>query len=404
MKPGFLEKLLDRIGRVQPEEIEQLVGRLAQEKGFLENLFNAIQEGIIVADMSGQVVYLNSAAAEFFSLDPEDSIGRPLEQCIPGLPWEAVATTDGVTSRDLEIFYPENRYLNFYATPIRVDPEAVQKATKRQVEEDEPVGVAMIVRDITETRKSTQETIESERLSALTLLAAGVAHEIGNPLNSLTIHLQIMERRLRKLGERAQKELGESVTVARDEIKRLDFIINQFLRAIRPTTPEMQPTNINEVILESLSFLSGEIGNRDILVETQLHEPLPNVRVDRNQMKQAFYNIIKNSTQAMSQGGILHVQSERTDEFVIVSFRDTGGGISEENMARIFQPYFSTKETGTGLGLLIVRRIVREHGGEIQLDSREGEGLTFRLLLPLFDRQVRLLKAGKDRDTEEETK
>jgi len=123
MKPGFLEKLLDRIGRVQPEEIQQLVGRLAQEKGFLENLFNALQEGVIVADMNGRIVYLNSAAAKLFSLDPESTLGRPLEESIRGLPWEAVATAEQVTSRDLEIFYPENRFLNFYSTPIRVDPE-----------------------------------------------------------------------------------------------------------------------------------------------------------------------------------------------------------------------------------------------------------------------------------------
>jgi len=397
MKPGFLEKLLDRIGRVQPEEIQQLVGRLAQEKGFLENLFNALQEGVIVADMNGRIVYLNSAAAKLFSLDPESTLGRPLEESIRGLPWEAVATAEQVTSRDLEIFYPENRFLNFYSTPIRVDPEALGKPKRRnRTQEDEPVGYAMIVRDITETRRSTQETIESERLSALTLLAAGVAHEIGNPLNSLTIHLQIMERRLRKLGDKAQKELGEPLEIARDEIKRLDFIITQFLRAIRPTTPEMTPSDLNAILSEALSFLSGEIDNRDILLETQLREGLPHVRVDRNQMKQAFYNIIKNSMQAMQQGGILHVQTDQTEGHLVVSFRDTGGGISEENMAKIFQPYFSTKETGTGLGLLIVRRIVREHGGEIQLDSREGDGLTFRVLLPLVDRQVRLLEAGDD--------
>ncbi len=395
MKPGFLEKLLDRIGRVQPEEIQQLVGRLAQEKGFLENLFNALQEGVIVADTGGRVVYLNAAAAKLFSLHPTQTIGRPLEDCIRGLPWEAVASGEQVTSRDLEIFYPENRYLNFYATPIRVDLEgAASPATKSGARADEPVGYAMIVRDITETRRSTEATIESERFSALTLLAAGVAHEIGNPLNSITIHLQIMERRLRKLAPKAQEALGESLAVARDEIKRLDFIITQFLRAIRPTAPELQPADLNELIRESLSFLADEVSNRDILVETELQEPLPSVRVDRNQIKQAFYNIIKNSTQAMQQGGILHVSTSRTQDHVAAAFRDTGGGIAEADMAKIFEPYFSTKETGTGLGLLIVRRIVREHGGEIQLDSREGEGLTFRILLPLVDRQVRLLEAG----------
>ena len=390
MNPGFLEKLLDRIGRVQPGEIQQLVGRLAQEKGFLENIFNALQEGIIVADPAGRIVYLNSAAAKLFSLEPEQSLGRRFEETIRGLPWDAVAHGEQTVSRDLEIFYPENRFLNFYSTPIRVDDTA--PGTKKN-KTSEPVGYAMIVRDITESRRSTEETIESERLSTLTLLAAGVAHEIGNPLSSLTIHLQLMERRLRKLGDKAQHELGEPLRIASEEIKRLDFIITQFLRAIRPTTPTMEPTDLNQLVRESLDFLSGEINNRAILVESALADGLPSVRVDRNQIKQAFYNVIRNSFQAMKKGGILHVTTGMDGDHLVVAFRDNGGGISEENMAKLFEPYFTTKETGTGLGLLIVRRIVREHGGEIQLDSQQGAGLTFRILLPVRERQVRMLEA-----------
>jgi two-component system, sporulation sensor kinase E len=122
------------------------------------------------------------------------------------------------------------------------------------------------------------------------------------------------------------------------------------------------------------------------------------VEVDRNQFKQVFYNVIKNSVQAMKSGGILRIKTDMDDNHVSISFTDTGGGISPDNMSRIFDPYFTTKKSGSGLGLLIVRRIVHEHGGEISLVSNEGKGLTLTIRLPFRDRRVRLLGSGESSD------
>src|SRR5205085_9328347 len=152
----------------------------------------------------------------------------------------------------------------------------------------------IILRDITESRRSAQQTLESERLNALTLLAAGVAHEIGNPLNSLHIHLQLMERKIAELDGQPKEELQESINVARAEISRLDSIVTQFLRAIRPARPQLSPQNINTIVDESVRFFGPEITDRDMVVEQELRSDLPLVQVDRDQMKQAFYNVIKN--------------------------------------------------------------------------------------------------------------
>ncbi|HEY8672047.1 MAG TPA: ATP-binding protein [Terriglobales bacterium] len=390
MKPGFLEKLIGRLGRIGPEEVQNYLLRLAQEKGFLETIFNSIQEGIIVTDSNGRITYLNDAACELFGLDGGNSIGKPLEERVRGLDWKALSKSEGALSRDMEIFYPANRFINFYVVPLMIERRAPNDEPNNGAAE--PVGHAMILRDITESRRSAQQTIESERFSALTLLAAGVAHEIGNPLNSLHIHLQLMERKVRKLqASEDKRELQESIDVARAEINRLDSIVTQFLRAIRPSKPQLHPESVNAIVEEAVRFFQPEIQDRDIVVETELRSDLPPIELDRDQMKQAFYNVIKNSFEAMKRRGILRIRTDRDDAHVKISFTDTGGGISAEDLSRVFEPYFTTKSAGSGLGLLIVRRIVREHGGELAIESAEGKGLTLTIRLPFLDRRVRML-------------
>ena len=387
MKSGFLEKLIGRLGRIGPEEVQNYLLRLAQEKGFLETIFNAIQEGIIVTDATGRITYVNDAACELFGLDSENAIGKRLDERVRGLDWKALSQTEGAINRDMEIFYPANRFINFYIVPLMIQHRDAVSTDGAA----EPVGHAMILRDITQSRKSTQQTIESERFNALTLLAAGVAHEIGNPLNSLHIHLQLMERKVRKLHGAEKSELQESIKIARSEISRLDSIVSQFLRAIRPSKPQLHPESVNSIVEEAVRFLAPEMEDRDIVVEQELRSDLPMLELDRDQLKQAFYNVIKNSFEAMKHRGILHIRTDMDATHVTVSFTDTGGGISAENLSRVFEPYFTTKTSGSGLGLLIVRRIVREHGGEMAIESSEGKGLTLTIRLPYLDRRVRML-------------
>lgn len=386
MKRGFLEKLIERIRLVQPGDVQNYLIEIAREKGFLETIFDAILEGVIVTDLSGRVIYLNRAACGFFGVDADSSLGRPLGEVVRGLD---IANTNEILSRDLEVFYPENRFLNFYVVPLLSEDKA-----------DESVGRVVILRDITQTRRATQETIETERFGALTMLAAGVAHEIGNPLNSLDIQLQLMQRRVKKLPAKARGEFEESIGVARQEVARLDHIITQFLRAIRPQPLEVKPENLNAIVRESVSFLGPEIKDRDILAELELEPSLPPLQVDRDQIKQAFYNIIRNAIQAMKTGGILRIRSGADETHQFISFADTGGGISPEDISRVFEPYFTTKSGGSGLGLLIVRRIIRAHGGEVVIESAQGRGVTLTIRLPRADRHVRFLEMGSPSEGE----
>ena len=419
MKAGFLEKLIERLGRIGPEEVQNYFLRLAQEKGFLETVFNAIQEGIIVTDSKGRITYLNNAACGLFGLEAGDVIGKRLDERIRGLDWESLTKSRGPVSHDMEIFYPQSRFINFYIVPLVIESRAsvggIGDSAVASAEADDSartrptipataqqVGHVMILRDITESRRTAQQTIESERLNALTLLAAGVAHEIGNPLNSLHIHLQLMERIVHNLGDGAKAELQQSIDVARSEVNRLDSIVTQFLRAIRPSRPQLRPENINTIVEDAVRFFMPEIQDRDIVVEQELRSELPLLQLDRDQMKQAFYNVIKNSLEAMKRRGKLRIRTDRDDTHVLITFADTGGGMSAENFSRVFEPYFTTKPSGTGLGLLIVRRIVREHGGELSIESGHDKGLTLTIRLPYIDKRIRMLEAGEARDQRSE--
>jgi two-component system, sporulation sensor kinase E len=383
LKSGFLEKLVSRLDRVESGEVQQIVTRLLHEKGFLEKVFEALREGVIILDPGGVIGFVNRAACQFFGLDPERATGEVISSQIRGLDWSTLGKPGRTISRDLEVFYPENRYLNFYLAPIDGHDD-----------ESESLGYVMLVRDLTSTRAEAEETLESERLNALTMLAAGVAHEIGNPLNSLDIHLQLLGRKLRKLPPGDRAPLEANLNTAREEIQRLDTILKQFLSAVRPTIPLRERRDLHALLHETLRLLEQELASRKISVQLDLAQSMPPAMVDPGQFQQVFYNLIRNASQAIpGDHGQITIRTRVNDYEHVISIEDNGTGISPEHMGAIFEPYRTTKSTGSGLGLLIVRRIVREHGGEIAIESEENHGTRVLIHLPRAERSVRLLGA-----------
>lgn len=409
VKSSFLDKVLGRIGRLDAEGLQTVVQRLARERTFLETLFNSIEDGVLVADEQGRILYFNQAVSQIIGMVPEGEDQR-VSDLLPEVDWERIAQADRsgggvVTRHEFELHYPRPRFIRLYAAPL--DGEARGSS-----------GVALILHDATEARQKTFEAIESERVQALTLLAASVAHEIGNPLNALHIHLQLMERELKKLKPAARpaasrrtnlkeaapaipdaevtdiaRKLEQYLQVAKGEINRLDYIVTQFLGAIRPTPAQLKPGSLNDVVEKTVELLRPEIENRGVTIRLKLARGLAAAPLDAHQMQQVLVNLAKNAVQAMTTGGVLTLQTGETSDGTWVSVTDTGGGIPQEQINRIFEPFYTTKKKGTGLGLMIVQRIVRAHNGRIEVQSQMSTGTTFRIWLPLHEKKPRLLEA-----------
>ena len=191
--------------------------------------------------------------------------------------------------------------------------------------------------------------------------------------------------------------MAETVDTAKKEVERLDAIINQFLKALRPVKLYFKTTNLKDVLTESLNFMRHEIENRSVEVKFLWGNNIPPVQADEGQLKQAFYNIIKNAIQSMPHGGSLNISCEQNGEGeTVIEFSDTGKGIAPEDMSRIFNAYFTTKASGNGLGLMIVERIIRQHGARLSIESVKGKGTRFTVVFPVMESRVRVLGPAND--------
>ncbi len=387
------EIIPDELDSMDPHDLYESINKLAEEKGFLENIFNTISEGVMVIDNNLKIKYRNPAATRLLGI-PDDTSRLSVASFLKGVDWEALIADKGRSERrELEVLYPERRIIRFYLVPH-------EKAD----------FVTVILTDITEDYEKNASKVESERSKIISMLAAGVAHEIGNPLNSLYLNLQLLQRMFRKENVDLA-EAAESIDASKKEVERLDAILNQFLKALRPAKLHFRPTDLRTVLGEALNFMRHEIENRNVEVKCHWADVLPQIPADEGQLKQAFFNIIKNALQSMPQGGTVTIFCELNEEQEVeVRIIDTGKGIPPENMTKLFNAFYTTKATGNGLGLMIVERIFRQHGARLSVESVEGKGTCFIIVFPGSGSRVRvlppanqyagILPAAKERETE----
>lgn len=408
MRGTFWHKLVERIDRLDPASVHGLVERLVSTHGLLETVFHALREGVLVLDAGAKIAYANHAACRLLGVQEGALDGQEAKKVLPDIDWPgwiAAAAQkgekNGEKSADRDNFMPRGssrelelgvagavgRHLALYAVPLAPEDAAALPFGARAI---------AILRDVTGERANTAERVESERLNALLLLSAELAHEIGNPLNSMGIHLQLLGREIRRLPEADRAPMEELLGVATAEGQRLEGILTQFLRAIRSSAPAFAKVSLPEVVKETLAPLDAEIKNRRVTVVLEdPPEAFPRAWLDKLQAGQACFNVIRNAIQAMEDGGVLRITFAAGERYVSVAFLDTGGGIPAERMNHLFEPFQTSKANGTGLGLLVVQRILRDHGGSVDVDSlRSGTRIQLNFLRE--DAHLRLLTAPPD--------
>jgi signal transduction histidine kinase len=393
---GFYRRALSKIERLTIEQARELLVSASGEILRLEAVLDSLPSGILVCDEKHFLTKANKSALRLLPLNhPEGNpgsaeSGRRFQEGCPLwalIPDERIAnffrqtllSGDHVLEREMDIeVQGHSRLLSMSVHPL-VDMKRI-------------TGSLVYIEDITGKRNREVRLRRAENLASLTTLAASIAHEIKNPLGSISIHLQLMQRALNgQPNELINKYLG----ILNEEVDRLNRIVVDFLFAVRPMTLELREENINSIITAIAEFISVELEQSDIRLLLELDERLPPAFIDERYMKQVLLNLIKNAQSAMPSGGLLTIATVGTDSEIRISICDTGIGISEENLAKIFEPYFTTRENGTGLGLTLVFKIIREHRGEISVESKEGGGSNFEIILPVPQKEQRLIAYNK---------
>ncbi|MCH7589733.1 PAS domain S-box protein [PVC group bacterium] len=383
----FIEKFIERLGKIDPQRIERYLSSLAEELSLFEGIFESMPEGIIVFGKNKKILLINHNAEKYLDLK-ELSGGRLIDDVafddsIKKMIMDAIQGTIDVFTGELEVTYPVHRILSLQVTSL-VDTNKLA------------IGAVVILSDITEKKIYQQQLARNEKIDSLSLLAGGVAHELGNPINSIGIHLQLIERLVSDLGQKKREKIIDHVLILKEEIRRLDRIIQSFLGAVRPIKGEFEEEDINHIIEEALKIFGPELKHRHIEVKKDLDVTLPGFLMLKTEISQAIINIIKNAMDAMNHGGVLSLSTSIRDDKIVVKITDTGPGIVQENLSRIFDPYFTTKEFGSGLGLMIVQRILVQHSGHIEVESRQGIGTTFKVILPCRKKKRQFLITSND--------
>jgi signal transduction histidine kinase len=380
------ERAIKALPRQNTEQVKAIVNDLVEGNKVLETVLSSLPAGIMVSDINHELLFINTQARRFLKISGNDFLERKI--------WKAVGDKDISKFIEKNLISQDRIDEKDFNIQIGDIVKTLALSILPLVDRGKIKGSFISLEDVTEKRAAAFRLRRAESLASLTTLAAGVAHEIKNPLGSISIHIQLMQKCLNSENEVCKDDLMEYLNVVNEEVDRLNQIVVNYLFAVRPMETDPKCHCINSLIEELIDFIHYELEQDSIEIIKNLAEDLPELRLDEKLIKQAFLNIIKNAQASMAddeQGGLLKISSYKVNDAVAVSISDTGPGIPEEIKNKIFEPYFTTKDNGSGLGLTLVYKIMKEHSAEIQLKSVEGEGTIFTFIFPIPQKEQRLL-------------
>ncbi len=386
----FIRRALQKTSKMNGDQIQSLLSLVTEEYELLDSVLDSLGTGVLVCDPYHILVQNNKAAARILPFEYHDVQDRPVWACIRDrdiaeFVQETVENEETVTAREFQIEeLSGSRFLSSSIMPL------VRSKRVR--------GTIITIEDITKKKGEEMRHRRLESLASLTNLAATVAHEIKNPLGSISIYVQLLRKAAIAKGIENEDPALKYLGIIDEEIDRLNRIVVDFLFAVRPIRVEPLPMDANALVESLVDFFREECDRAGIDIGRELDSDLPQIWGDERLLRQMFINLIKNAMAALPEGGEIALKTRRDDDFITISVSDNGMGIPEEVLPKIFEPYFTTKIDGTGLGLTMAYKVVKEHGGDIRVQSEIGAGTTFSVKLPVMRRAQRMIGYEEGRE------
>ncbi|MGP1437943.1 MAG: two-component system sensor histidine kinase NtrB [Treponema sp.] len=381
---NFINKAVKKSSKMNEVQLRSLVQNIFDEYSLLDSMIDSLNDGVVILDANNKVIKVNKALFLIFNPSLKKSENINIEELIDDNDINnfisfTILNQEKCSGKEFFIQKKDgNQYISLSILPL--------------VRHKKIHGTIIIISNITEKKLNEIKTQRLESLARLTTAAASISHEIKNPLAAISIHVQLAKKMVCSC-DIFNEKMKKHFSVIEEEIDRLNTIVVDFLFAVRPIKFDFRLVNINAVIASLVSTFQDEFKAYNIKIEVELNEALPLLQGDERFLRQALINIIVNSKYAMMEhGGILNITTTQEENSLIVLISDSGCGIPHDILDKIFEPYFTTKDSGTGLGLTMTYKVIKEHGGDIHVYSDLGKGATFKISLPIMnDKSVLLI-------------
>lgn len=377
----FIKKFLERLDRVDQDQLELFLKDLAGEIDLFHALLDQANEGILIFNNRQEVEFANLRAIEILRYEKKkDIINRSLDDVIYNKDLRKylkykIGEEESIKAEEHVMGMPLVRVMRINFYPVRNSENLIDY-------------YYFSFTDITRQKLEELKNRRQESISSMGHLAAGLAHEIKNPLASVDIHLKLLKRYLDAASDfENKKDLSDSLKVVQEELNRLNSIVQDFLSSIRPISLDLEKLSLKALFTELLGFLALEFKSKKIEVQFLPEDNLPPVLADSKYLRMVFLNLLKNAMEALEEvSENRNIIIKITENFPVIEIlvKDSGKGIETGKLDKIFDPYFTTKSYGTGIGLTLVHKIITEHGGNIKVESREGSGAEFTVMLPQY--------------------
>ena len=379
---NFINRAVKKSSKMNEVQLRSLVQNIFEEYSLLDSMIDSLNDGVVILDGNNKVIKVNKALFSIFNAKLSENIN--IEEIIDD---DEINNFINYTilnqekCSDKEFFIQkkdQNQYISLSILPL---------VSNKKIH-----GTIIIISNITEKKIDEMRRQRLESLARLTTAAASISHEIKNPLAAISIHVQLAKKNIVANENVFNEKMKKHFSVIEEEIDRLNKIVVDFLFAVRPIKFQFRMLNINTIITSIVDTFQDEFEKYNIQIKKALDESLPPLQGDERFLRQAIINIIVNSKHAMlKDGGVLSISTSKEENMVVVLISDSGDGIPHEILNKIFEPYFTTKDSGTGLGLTMTYKVIKEHGGDIHVYSDLGNGASFKISLPIVNDKSILL-------------